>query len=73
MTPMYPQILAWLARKTGTPDEIAEGLWRKALRHATAEGTVNESPEYWKSAVDHLRASFRSRATTTPSVALAAA
>ena len=60
MKPMYPQILAWLAGKTGTPDHAAHRLWRKALRDATAECAVIESPEYWQSAVEHLRASFDS-------------
>ncbi|KFB71410.1 MAG: hypothetical protein AW09_003453 [Candidatus Accumulibacter phosphatis] len=60
MKPMYPQILAWLAGKTGTPDHAAHRLWRKALRDATAECAVIESPEYWQSAVEHLRASFPS-------------
>ncbi len=58
MKPRYPQLLSWLARKSGTPNETAESLWRQALRHATAECTVIESPEYWQSAVAHLRASF---------------
>jgi hypothetical protein len=60
MKPMYPQILSWLAGKTGTPDHTAHRLWRKALRDATAECVVIESPEYWQSAVGHLRASFPS-------------
>ena len=71
MKPMYPQILSWLAGKTGTPDHTAHRLWRRALRDATAECAVIESPEYWQSAVGHLRASFPSisPAASVPSVA----
>ena len=58
MKPRYPQILSWLAGKHGTSGDVAEHLWIRALRAATAESAVIESPEYWKSAVDHLRASF---------------
>ena len=70
MKPTYPQILSWLAGKTGTPDHTAHRLWRKALRDATAEGVVIESPEYWQSAVGHLRASFPS---ISPAAAVSAA
>lgn len=58
MKPMYPQILSWLAGKARIPGDDANALWDDALRKATAEGTVIESPEYWKSAVCHLRASL---------------
>lgn len=54
MKPKYPKILPWAARKAGIPDDIAQTLWLEALRNATDECTVIESPEYWKSAVDHL-------------------
>lgn len=74
MKPMYPKILAWLAGNTETPDHTAHRLWRKALRDATAECAVIESPEYWQSAVGHLRASFAriSRATAASSAPAAA-
>jgi hypothetical protein len=58
MKPMYPQILSWRAGKTGVPGDDAKALWDDALRKATAECTVIESPEHWKSAVCHLRASL---------------
>jgi len=58
MKPRSPQILSWLAGKHGTSGDVAEDLWISALCAATAESAVIESPEYWKSAVDHLRASF---------------
>lgn len=54
MKPQYPKMLSWQARKAGIPDDIARTLWIDALRDATDECAVVESPEYWKSAVDHL-------------------
>ena len=54
MKPKYPKMLSWQARKSGIPVDIAEALWLEALRDATGECAVIESPEYWKSAVDHL-------------------
>jgi len=47
-------MLSWQARKAGIPDDIAKALWIEALRDATSECAVLESPEYWKSTVDHL-------------------
>jgi hypothetical protein len=38
----------------------ASGGNEMALCDATAEGVVIESPEYWQSAVGHLRVSFPS-------------
>lgn len=54
MQPKYPKMLSWQARKAGIRDDIAEALWIEALHDATDECAVVESPEYWKSAVDHL-------------------
>lgn len=49
-----PKILPWLAKKAGVPLPRAEELWVEAVRHATQQADIVESPEYWKSAVDHL-------------------
>jgi len=64
MKPMYPKLLSWQAKKASIPDDIAKALWLEALRDATTECAVIESPEYWQSAVDHLlqRISAESRA-----------
>ena len=51
---MYPKILSWLAKQAGIPRDTAEALWIESLRDATEECSVVESPEYWKSATDHL-------------------
>lgn len=67
MKPMYPKILPWLAGKAGIPDHTACRLWRSALREATVECAVIESPEYWQSAVEHLCASL---ASLSPEAAL---
>lgn len=58
MKPKTPMILPWLAKKAGVPDERAEALWIDALRDATRDCALVESPEYWKAAVDHLLASI---------------
>lgn len=62
MNPKYPKMLSWQARKAGIPDDIAKTLWIEALRDATDECSVVESPEYWKSAVDHLFQHFSAEA-----------
>lgn len=49
-----PKILPWLAKKAGIPPSRAEELWVEAVRYATQEADIVESPEYWKAAVDHL-------------------
>ena len=54
MKPIYPKMLSWQARKADIPDDTAEAFWIEALRDATDECAVVESPEYWRSAVDHL-------------------
>lgn len=54
MKPRYPKILPWVANKAGIPLARAEVLWNQALRHATRDCAVVESPEYWQAAVDHL-------------------
>jgi len=54
MKPRYPKIFPWLAKKAGIPDDRAKALWVAALRDATRDCALVESPEYWKSAVDHL-------------------
>ena len=54
MKPKYPKILSWQARKADIPNDIAKALWIEALRDATHDCAVIESPEYWKSTVDHL-------------------
>ncbi len=56
MKPKYPKILPWLAKEAGVPAAKAEALWVEALCDATRECAVVESPEYWQSAVSHLRA-----------------
>ena len=50
----YPKIRPWLANQAGLPLARAEALWRDALRHATKQSAIVESPEYWKLAVDRL-------------------
>ncbi len=60
MKPAYPKILPWLARKAGIPDSAAEAMWLDAVREATSECCVIESPQYWKSASDHLAARIAS-------------
>lgn len=64
MKPKFPKILSWLAGKTGTSDHAAHRLWRNALRDATVECTVIESPAYWQLAVEHLLSSFASLSPT---------
>ena len=54
MKPRYPKILPWLAKEAGIPSDRAEALWVAALRDARRDRALAESPEYWKSAVDHL-------------------
>jgi hypothetical protein len=54
MNPMYPKALSWQAKRAGIPLDTAKTLWIEAVRDATDECDVVESPEYWKSAVDHL-------------------
>ena len=54
MKAKYPKILPWVAKKAGIPMARAEVLWNEALRDATRVCAVVESPEYWKTAVDHL-------------------
>ena len=56
MKQAYPKILPWLANKSGLSERAAQALWIKALRAASAESSVIESPEYWQAAVDHLLA-----------------
>ena len=51
---MYPKTLSWQAKRAGIPLDTAKALWIEALRDATDECPIVESPEYWKSAVDHL-------------------
>jgi len=55
MNPMYPKTLSWQAKKAGIPLDTAKALWIEAVRDATDECDIVESPEYWKSAADHLR------------------
>ena len=50
----YPKILPWLANQAGLPLARAEVLWSDALRHATKQSAIVESPQYWKLAVDRL-------------------
>jgi len=54
MKPMCPKTLSWQARKARIPFDKAEALWIEALRDATDECDIVESPEFWKSAVDHM-------------------
>lgn len=54
MKAKYPKMLPWLAKNAGIPIARAEALWIEALRDATRECAVVESPQYWKAAVDHL-------------------
>jgi hypothetical protein len=54
MEPMYPKILPWLARKARVSDCTAEVIWLKAVRDADNDCFEHDSPEFWKSAVDHL-------------------
>jgi hypothetical protein len=54
MKPMYPEMLPWLARKAGIPARSIEVMWIEAVREATGDCAVIESPEFWKSTVDHL-------------------
>ena len=49
-----PKTLPWLAKKAGVPLPRAEELWVEAVRYATQEAEIVESPDYWKAAVDHL-------------------
>lgn len=50
----YPKILPWLAKQSGITQERAEALWNAALLHAAREPQANESPAFWKLAVDRL-------------------
>lgn len=54
MKQKYPKILPWLASQARIPLSRAEVLWGDALRHATRQAAIVESPEYWKLAVDRL-------------------
>ena len=54
MKPMYPKMLSWQAKRAGIPLDTAKALWIEVLRDATEGCDMVESPEYWKSAVDHL-------------------
>lgn len=54
MKPTYPEMLPWLARKARIPTRSVEIMWIEAVREATGDCTLIESPEFWKSAVDHL-------------------
>lgn len=54
MEPMYPKMLPWLARKARVSDDTVEVMWLEAVRDANNECFEHDSPEYWKSAVDHL-------------------
>jgi hypothetical protein len=47
-------MLPWQAKKAGIPQDVARKLWIEAVRDATDECAVVESPEYWRSAVEHL-------------------
>lgn len=75
MKQRYPKILSWLAGRAGVPDDKAEGVWADALRVASGECAVADSPEYWQAAVDHLRASLagHSRAASLASPGVAGA
>jgi hypothetical protein len=55
MKAMYPKLFFWQARKAGIPLDAAEVLWAEALRDATEECAMVESPKYWKSANEHMR------------------
>ena len=48
-----PKILPWLAKKAGIPPSRAEELWIEAVRYATQEAEIVESPEHWQAAIDH--------------------
>jgi hypothetical protein len=63
MKAMYPKMLPWLARRAGISDAAVEFSWREAVHDATDDSFVPESPDFWKSAVDHLleRISAQSR------------
>jgi hypothetical protein len=54
MEPMYPKILPWLARKARISDYTVKVIWLEAVRDASADCFEHDSPEFWKSAVDHL-------------------
>lgn len=49
-----PKLLPWVAKKAGVPLPRAEELWIEAVRYATQQADIVESPEYWKAAVDRL-------------------
>lgn len=55
MNPRYPKTLSWQAKRARIPLDTAKSLWIEAVRDATEECAIVESPEYWKSAADHLR------------------
>jgi hypothetical protein len=57
-----PKSLPWLAKKAGIPLARAEALWIEAVRYATQQAEIVESPEYWKAAVDHLLESIADEA-----------
>ena len=63
MKQAYPKMLPWLAKKSGIPEAAAQKLWIKALRAASAEAKVIESPQYWQAAVDHLRQNLAAEAS----------
>ena len=54
MEMMYPKILPWLARKARISDHTVEVIWLEAVRDADNDCFEHGSPDYWKSAVDHL-------------------
>ena len=66
-----PKMLPWLAKKAGIPFARAEELWREAQRLATRNCAVVESPEYWKTATDHLRDLIAAESCTVPFAPLA--
>ena len=45
-----PKNLPWYARKAGVSIERAEGLWRKAVREATADTGWVGTSEFWGAA-----------------------
>ena len=70
MNPMYPKTLSWQAKRAGIPLDTAKILWIEALRDATEECAIVESPEYWKSASDHLRRRIANEVRTRRSAPL---
>lgn len=54
MKTIPPKLLPWLARKAGIDERRAEMLWDAAQRHAARRTGAQETPDYWRVAMDRL-------------------